>query len=439
MALTTPSSASDVIDRAVLDVFNALIAFNAKPALRNSWLNALIVAFSNRVFDFYFALDQAALEALPDTAVVLLDRWAAIWGITRIASVQASGNVLATGTVGSAIAIGSVLVSGDDQRYTAQAATTITAITGVAITSLTSDGAGTATATVAAHGLASNAVVTVTGAVESEYNVSASAITVVDADTFTYAISGTPSTPATGSPVIAYDAAVVAVAAEEFGDAGNQVLDATLRFESPISGVDEATQVDASALGGGTDQETDAALRERLLERIQNPVAHFNVAEITAVAKTIPGVTRVFVDEITPTVGQVTIYFMRDNDATPLPSGAEVTAVEAVIEAIRPANTDVADVIVLAPSGVTVDFTFTDMQPNTVAMRNAVTANLEQFFQESTEVGANIDADAYRSAIFNTIDPTTGATVTTFVLSGPAGDIAIGAGEIGILGSITYP
>lgn len=439
MALTTPSTASEVIDRAVLDVFQALVAFNAKPSLRNSWLNALIVAFSNRIFDFYFALDQAALEALPDTAIDLLDRWAAIWGVTRIAGVQSTGNVLATGVVGNPIQVNLVLVSGDDQRYTTQAAALIVATTGVAISSLTSDGAGTAIATVASHGLASNVKVTVSGAVESEFNVSLATITVVDANSFTYPISGTPSTPATGSPVMAYDAAVLSVKAEEFGEDGDQVLDTTLRFESPVVGVDEVTQVDVLALGGGFDQEVDADLRTRLLERIQNPVAHFNVSEITAVAKEIPGVTRVFVNEITPSVGQVTIYFMRDNDATPLPDGAEVTAVENAIEAIRPANTDVNDVIVLAPSGLTVDFIFTDLQPNTAAMRDAVTANLEQFFQESTEVGVNIDSDAYRSAIFNTIDPTTGATVTTFVLSGPAGDITIAAGEIGILGSITFP
>ena len=438
MALTTPETATEIIDRASNDVFLALIEFNAKPTLRNSWMRALIVAYCNRVFDLYLSLDQAVLEAMPDTAVVNLDRWAAIWGITRIPGVLATGQVVATGTVGKTIAVDKVIVTGDDKRYEVQAAGTITSTTGVAITTLVSDGAGTATATAVAHGLASNVKPTVTGAGESEYNVSNATITVVDADSFTYAISGTPSTPASGSPVMAYNSAVLAVAAITFGEDENQDLDIALKFESPIAGIDDVVNVDANGLGGGDDQELDAALRTRMLERIQQPIAHFNVSEIVSISKTVPGVTRVFVFEITPSVGQVTVYFMRDNDATPLPDGAEVAAVKAVLETIRPANTDPDDVIVLAPTALTVDFVFTDLQPNTAAMKAAVTANLEQFFQEDTEVGVNIDSDAYRSVIFNSIDPDSGASVTTFTLTNPAGDIAIGLGEIGLLGDITF-
>jgi len=72
-------------------------------------------------------------------------------------------------------------------------------------------------------------------------------------------------------------------------------------------------------------------------------------------------------------------------------------------------------------------------------MQTAITANLQQFFKESTTVGVDVDEDAYRSAIFNTVDTATGDTVSTFGLSAPSGDVTIASGEIGALGSIVYP
>ena len=59
--------------------------------------------------------------------------------------------------------------------------------------------------------------------------------------------------------------------------------------------------------------------------------------------------------------------------------------------------------------------------------------------QGAGAVGENVDEDAYRSAIYNTVDPDTGELVDTFSLSGPVGDVVIASGEIGVLGSIVYP
>jgi uncharacterized phage protein gp47/JayE len=117
MALTTPTTASDIIDRVVNDVFLTMQSFGAKPALRNSWINAFIVGYSNRVFDFYFALDQAALEALPDTAVDNIERWAAIWGIVRLAGSVSTGQMTIAATSGTVIPKGTVFSSGDGLQF----------------------------------------------------------------------------------------------------------------------------------------------------------------------------------------------------------------------------------------------------------------------------------------------------------------------------------
>lgn len=78
------------------------------------------------------------------------------------------------------------------------------------LASLTRSGA-TATATATAHGLSSNTWVDVQGANEAEYN-GIFQITVTGANTFTYAVTGTPASPATGTltarpckPALAWD------------------------------------------------------------------------------------------------------------------------------------------------------------------------------------------------------------------------------------------
>jgi len=65
----------------------------------------------------------------------------------------------------------------------------------------------TATVTLTAHGFYTGQYVTIAGASQTDYNISAK-ITVVDANTFTYQVANAPATPATGSPVASYKAAV---------------------------------------------------------------------------------------------------------------------------------------------------------------------------------------------------------------------------------------
>lgn len=436
MPINIPESAASVTARAKADVQRELAQSN--PFLKNSWLGAIVTAAANRIFDFYLQLRAAIRESFPDTATgVYLTRWAAIWGKQLQAATKSAGNVVATGVAGSIVPAGAVLAASGVGNFLTTAAATISAQS-ININDLTRAGTTVTAQTATDHGLADGVSVTVAGASNSEYNITAE-ITVTAADEFQYQIIGSPPDEIGTAATASFTAASIPVESEEFGAAVNLDAGAILRPQSPIVGVDDGLTVDFGAVGGGTDQETEESLRERLLERIQNPVAHFNVAAITEVAKSVAGVTRVFVQEITPAVGQVTIYFMRDNDVNPIPSGSEVTAVETAVRAIKPANTQDADVIVLAPVGVPVDFTFTALTPNTTTMQQAVTANLRQFFDERTSVGLNVDEDAYRSAIFNTVDTVTGDVVSTFTLAAPVGDVAIAPGEIGVLGNVVYP
>lgn len=517
MALDLPDSASEVADRSKADVQRELQTSN--PFGKNSWLGAIVTSSANRIFDFYLQLNAAIKQNFPDTATgTFLTRWAAIWGKQLQAASKSSGNfIVGGGLTNPVIPVGTVINVQGVGSYISTSAATV-ALTQVDVIDFARTGS-TVTATVASvTGLANGIFVFITGATNTDYNGSWE-ITVTGDDQFQFTIAATPpdepGTPATGTFVTA----VVSVESEDFGADTNLAAGTQGTLQSPIIDVDNTLTVDFGQIGGGTDQETEESLQLRTLDRIQNPVAQFNVSAIIEKAKEIPGVTRVFVQEAgtfidsasvtiislsgnaatatlasgvpslesgqlvnvsganepeynqsnapilvqsdtvfkyivegspsspatgTITVefavpyGQVIVYFMRDNDPNPIPAGSEVTKVRDNILTIKPANTADSDVVVSAPTAQTVDFTFTELTPATSTMRSAISANLRQFFDERTSVGVDIDEDAYRSAIFNTVDPVTGDVVQSFELSAPSGDISIGVGEIGVLGNITY-
>lgn len=436
MPLNIPETAAEVDDRAKADVQRELDQSN--PFLKNSWLGALVTAYANRIFDFYIQLNIAIRESFPDTATgSFLIRWAAIWGKQIQPATQSTGNVVATGTATSIIPNSTALTVAGVGDFVTTGLATISA-QNLSIIDLTRIGT-TATASFPTdHKLASGVTVAVVNAANSEYNVTGP-ITVVSATTFEYQVEGTPPDELGTSAFIQYTTASVPVQSVDFGQDFNLDAGTQLRLQSPIAGVDDVLTVDFDAVGGGTDDESDDSLRDRMLDRIQVPVAHFNAADITEKAKEVPGVTRVFVQEVTPALGDITIHFMRDNDSNPIPSGSEVTTTKNKILEIKPANTSDAQVIVEAPTGVTVDFTFSALDPNTASMQSSITTNLGQLFDERTEVGVNIEEDAYRSAIFNTVDTETGGLVSSFTLTIPSGDIVITTDEIGVLGAIVYP
>ena len=514
MALNLPESAKEVISRSKVDVQRELN--QSDPFVKNHWLLAIVTANSNRVFDFYLQLKQAILALFPDTTYgQYLTRWAAIFGKSLNPATKASGNVVATGTSGHTIPAGTTFVI-TSATYTSTFLSTISE-NEISISSLVTSGSTATATTTEDHGLGNNIPVSILGSNQSEYNVANTEITIISPNEFTYQIQGTPVSPATGTILATYTSASIPVESDEFGLDKNLDAGTNLRLQSPIAGVNSQVSVDFNTLGGATDIETEDSLRERLLERIRNPLAQFNAFNIVDKAREIPGVTRVFVkgsgtvlngtisvtsitrsgnvatvtapthglgsgsevtisgatepeyngtfplivedDNVfyymvsgspaTPATGTITlesvvplgkvnVYFTTDNSESLIPSGSEVITVRNKILEILPANTSEDNLLVAAPSAVSVDFVFSDLSPTSSGMRSAIIANLEQFFRESTTVGVNIDQDAYRAAIFNSVDPDTGLSIKSFSLSSPTSDITILQGEIGTLGNITF-
>jgi uncharacterized phage protein gp47/JayE len=430
-----PANRKIVADRMRTDVQYNLP--DSSPFLQNNYINALIVGCSGRNFDFYLQLQILLQQMFPDTATGdYALRWGGYVDIDPNAATQASGNIVITGVAGSIVPVGQIYADDDGDEYEVQTQVTLSSQV-IAITSLTRSGDLVTATTASPHNLATNITVTIAGAVETDYN-GAKLITVTSQTEFTYSISTTPASPATGTITASFVGAVTNVISQDFGEDQNQASGAQLSLTTPISGVNNAAYVTFDEIGGGADEETDDDYKSRYLFRYRQPHALFNSNEIITEAKKVNGVTRVWVEEITPDVGQVTIYFVRDNDETIIPSAGEVTSVKDQILTITPANTSPNDVIVLAPTPVSVDFEFSTLSPNTSAMQQAITENLQALFKQSNNVSQDMVEDTYHCTIFQTIDAT-GTQVESFSLATPTGDIAINDGEIAILGTITFP
>ena len=188
--------------------------------------------------------------------------------------------------------------------------------------------------------------------------------------------------------------------------------------------------------------ESFSSWKDKTVDRYRNPITAFNVEMIKQTLLAIAGITKVWVYEITPEVGQVTIYFIRGNDDTIIPDYNEIqTAKEAVLK-LRTVKDDPDDVFVLAPTQKVVNFTFSNVVPNTSTMKQAIKNSLKQFFEDEVDLGddnyTTLTLKELNSAIGNSFDSETGAKLQDYTMSLPSSNISLNFGELPVLGDVTF-
>lgn len=433
MAINFPSYKT-VVNRIRSDVRAKLPG--SDPTIFGTFLRALSDSIASRIFDLVQLIEQAVDLAFIQTSTgVYLDRLGAYKELTLNPATVSIGQILMTGTVGSTIPVDTSIRSSDGNLYEIDAGLTLNALT-IVVSTLVQTG-GVATATAVGHSLATGSSPTISGAAQSEYNGTFS-ITVIDEDTFSYSVDSGATSPATGAISAAIDGGLAQITSNDTGAAQNLDSGAVLSLVSPISGVDATAYVRFDGITGGVDVEPVEGFRARILDAFANPVSNFNPAAITRLAKAVSGVGRVFVKRITPSVGDVTVYFLTTDPVNPIPSTTLANTVKDAILVELPVTSDPENVYVTPPTGVTVPFTFSAISPDTTTMRAAITANLQAFFEDRVEFEQDITEDQYRLAIQNTQDPDTGNNLATFTLSTPTTDITISTGEIGLIGAVTF-
>lgn len=424
----------DIINNITADVQNELPDLD--PSIVGSAIKAIVETLGARSFDNRQLIAQVLQQFFPQTSIDdFLELWAGISGLTRNAATIATGFLTATGNIGTDIPASTLLNTQSNVILETQATATISNIS-TSITTLTRSGNIVTAVCASDHKLASGVNANMAGAVETEYN-GIFEVTVIDSLTFTYFITTSPSTPATGTIFVDFDGVELSVETQDVGLNQNVGAGNIATFSSPIAGADVSAFVRSDGIEGGTDVETDDDLRVRILEEFAEIKSLFNVAFIVSTAKTVSGVTRVFVKEITPGIGDTTVYFMRDGDTNPIPSGIDITNVNDLLQEIRPANMQESDFDILAPTAIPVDITLSSLDPDTPTMRDNIEAVLAEFFTFQVDFEEDVLIDRIKSALFNAQDTETGDFLQSFSLDVPAIDVAILSGEIGVLGAIT--
>ena len=241
----------------------------------------------------------------------------------------------------------------------------------------------------------------------------------------------------TTGQVISGGTATLPVAAVLAGAAGNLDAGTVLPFETPIPGVAGTTTVAVGGITGGDDGDAGDAgterVRSRLLLRLQEPPAGGRDPDYVGWALAVAGVTRAWTYPNELGLGSVVVRFVRDNDMSIFPDTGEVAAVQASIDANRPVT---AVATAVAPTSLAVAFTI-HLVPDNADTRAAVTAELTDLLARVAEPGDGaVRGTVLLSAIRTAVGEAQGVTDNT--VSVPAANVVPGAGQLPVLGAITW-
>jgi uncharacterized phage protein gp47/JayE len=256
----------------------------------------------------------------------------------------------------------------------------------------------------------------------------------------------------TAAGVVSGSTVTVAIAAVVAGSAGNADIGSPVSLSTVVPGVTSSSGTFSTAIAGGTDVETDAALRTRMLESYANPPSGGDAADYVTWALEVPGVTRAWTRSNGMGAGTVVVYFMMDVSESAhngFPQGSNgVATLEtrdtaatgdqlAVANHLYPLEPVTALVYATAPVATPTNFTFAGLAGISTALQAQVAAAVAQLLvTKGTPLGmsvANIyqaDVDAAVSAV-----PGLPSYSTTTPASWP---IAPSVGYLLTVGTITY-
>jgi uncharacterized phage protein gp47/JayE len=201
----------------------------------------------------------------------------------------------------------------------------------------------------------------------------------------------------------------------------------SLALIEPVANVQSLALVDVDGLGGGLSAEGLEGLRARARARIQEPPHGGAAHDYVAWVREVVGNTKVWVRPITPEVGSLSVSFIMPDASIPDPATVDLVAQN--IDAKRPVTASM--VYVAAPVAHLVAFTI-QLSPDSVANRQAVSAELADMFAREAEPGGTLPRSRLGAAISAAVGE------YSHVLTLPAGDVVSAPGTIARLGVITW-
>jgi uncharacterized phage protein gp47/JayE len=373
-------SLDDLRERIKEDLRNKLIG--ADPSLRVSNLRVFAEVEAGTVHLAYGRLEFNYRQLFPDTAdPPQLDRWASIWGIRRSPATRAGGVCRAVAEPGASVPDGALL------------------------------------------SLAGNSATL-------------------------YRVRG--GVNEAGGVV------VCTVEADAYGPEGNQAAGTQLRWSTVVQGVAPVATVDPPGLVGGAPADTDEELLQALLMRIQQPPHGGNATDYVRWALEVSGVTRAWCYPLERGLGTVVVRIMLDDveangpRGPGIPSDADCNIVWDHLEVVRPVTADIGPDRSLQapfpslpntpwgwgycfpPVPIAAPITIQGLVPDRPEIRAAIQIELADMFRFETKPGMTLFREDYIMAIGRA------PGVERFRLVNPAADVVTQAGEIVIIGPVTY-
>lgn len=251
-------------------------------------------------------------------------------------------------------------------------------------------------------------------------------------------------TYAVASAITATGAGTVAgsVTAQTAGSAANQSTGALLTLMTAIAGVQPTLQVTGTTTTG-TDLESDASLRARILARMQNPPQGGAGSDFWQWARNSGVPTRAWVYPENSGIGTCDITFVIDTRSNNIPLSGDIATVQAAINAAKPV---IGSSTVFAPTADALSITVHGLNPNTSAMQAAIVAQLDALaasvppggatygdgVTEALTTGALFPLQTPGKLFLSQIEAAIEAAggVISYDLTAPTADVAFAAGHI---------
>lgn len=279
----------------VNDIATELTNTTGLNALNENFLRGLTYALAVGIANYYLIskkiFDNLFIATADETYTLL---WASWFGIARRTATKASGYVILTGTAGGSVPSGTTIATASGLEYTTLSNANLSTQS-ITLLSLTRSGSLATATTLTDHNLGNGMQVVISGANETDFN-GTFTITVISNKQFTYTVSGTPSTPATGTILATGDYAKVQIEASDYGSDYNLANGSILTLGSPVVDVDDIIRVLYDGITGGLDVETVANVKTRLQSKISNLSTAYSVAGLKQFIKqNFSTITRVWV------------------------------------------------------------------------------------------------------------------------------------------------
>lgn len=183
----------------------------------------------------------------------------------------------------------------------------------------------------------------------------------------------------------------VDVVASAAGVDGNQSEGAALQLLSAVAGISNSATVAGGGITGGANIELMSRLRMRLRERKHNPPQGGCDFDYIRWAKAAHAdVTRAWVYAHENGIGSVTVRFVTENLASPIPTLAHVTAVSDYINQVDVRPAGMRALSIEAPTAVPLDLVFTSLTPLNEQVKAAIENEIADWLRRKARPGVTL-------------------------------------------------